>query len=36
MFVSSNREIAYAFYQEVIALRPEWAEVLACASRARA
>ena len=27
MFVSSSRPIAYAFYQEVIALRPEWAEV---------
>lgn len=31
MFVSSNRSIAYAFYQEVIALRPEWAEARACA-----
>jgi len=30
MFVCSKREIAYDFYQEVIALRPEWAEVLAC------
>ncbi len=30
MFVSSKREIAYAFYQEVIALRPAWNEVLAC------
>jgi len=27
MFVSSNREIAYEFYQNVIALRPEWSEV---------
>ncbi len=27
MFVSKNRPIAYAFYKEVIALRPEWAEV---------
>lgn len=27
MFVSSNRQIAYDFYKEVIALRPEWAEV---------
>ncbi len=27
MFVSSSRPIAYAFYKEVIALRPEWAEV---------
>ena len=31
MFVSSNRAIAYAFYKEVIALRPEWAEVKVCA-----
>ena len=31
MFVSSNRSIAYAFYQEVIALRPQWAEVKVCA-----
>jgi len=30
MFVCSKREIAYDFYQELIALRPEWAEVLAC------
>ena len=30
MFVCSKREIAYNFYQELIALRPEWAEVLAC------
>lgn len=30
MFVCSSRSIAYAFYQEVIALRPEWAEVKAC------
>ncbi len=27
MFVSSNREIAYEFYRNVIALRPEWNEV---------
>ncbi|MCG2419362.1 HsdR family type I site-specific deoxyribonuclease [Aequorivita sp. F47161] len=27
MFVSSSREIAYEFYKNVIALRPEWAEV---------
>ena len=26
MFVSSNREIAYEFYKNVIALRPEWNE----------
>nr|WP_319587810.1 HsdR family type I site-specific deoxyribonuclease [uncultured Desulfobulbus sp.] len=31
MFVSSNRPIAYNFYKEVIALRPEWAEVRVCA-----
>ena len=31
MFVSSSRQIAYAFYQEVIALRPQWAEVKSCA-----
>ncbi len=30
MFVCSKREIAYNFYQELIALRPGWAEVLAC------
>lgn len=30
MFVSSKREIAYAFYREVIALRPQWNQVLAC------
>lgn len=30
MFVSSSREIAYAFYKEVIALRPEWAELKVC------
>lgn len=30
MFVSSKREIAYAFYKEVIALRPKWNQVLAC------
>jgi type I restriction enzyme R subunit len=29
MFVSSSRPIAYSFYKEVIALRPEWAEILA-------
>jgi type I restriction enzyme R subunit len=27
MFVCSSRPIAYAFYKELIALRPEWAEV---------
>ena len=30
MFVSSSRPTAYAFYKEVIKLRPEWAEVKAC------
>ena len=27
LFVSSSRPIAYAFYKQVIKLRPEWAEV---------
>jgi len=31
MFVSNSRQIAYAFYQAVTALRPEWAEVRVCA-----
>ena len=31
MFVSSSRQTAYTFYKEVIALRPEWAEVKVCA-----
>jgi type I restriction enzyme R subunit len=31
IFVSSSRQIAYAFYKQVIALRPEWAEVRVCA-----
>ncbi len=30
MFVSSKREIAYALWKEIIALRPEWNEVLVC------
>ena len=30
MFVSSSRPIAYGFYKEVIALRPDWAEIKAC------
>jgi type I restriction enzyme, R subunit len=30
MFVCSSRPIAYAFYKEIISLRPEWAEVKAC------
>lgn len=29
MFVSSSRQIAYALYLQIIALRPEWAEVMA-------
>lgn len=29
MFVCSSREIAYSFWQEVVALRPAWNEVLA-------
>ena len=31
MFVCSKREIAWAFFQEVIAMRPQWNEVLECA-----
>ncbi len=34
MFVCSSREIAYQFWQEVIALRPAWNDVLACESGA--
>jgi len=30
MFVLSSRPIAYDFYKEVIALRPEWADIKAC------
>ncbi|MAA63738.1 MAG: type I restriction endonuclease [Alteromonadaceae bacterium] len=30
MFVCSNRTIAYAFWQEVVALKPQWNEVLVC------
>ncbi|HDH01231.1 MAG TPA: type I restriction endonuclease subunit R, partial [Nitrospirae bacterium] len=30
MFVSSSRPTAYDFYQAVIALRPEWAEIKVC------
>ena len=30
MFVCSKREIAYAFYREVLALRPEWGEMKTC------
>ncbi|MBT3629744.1 MAG: type I restriction endonuclease subunit R [Candidatus Marinimicrobia bacterium] len=35
MFVCSKREIAYAFWQELILLRPEWNEVLACEAGAK-
>jgi len=31
IFVSSSRQIAYDFYKQVIARRPEWAEVRVCA-----
>ena len=31
MFVCSSREIAYEFYRNVIALRPEWSEIKAAA-----
>jgi type I restriction enzyme R subunit len=30
LFVCSSRAIAYDFYKNVIALRPEWAEIKAC------
>ncbi|MFZ2284636.1 MAG: type I restriction endonuclease subunit R [Lutibacter sp.] len=30
MFVSSNRTIAFNLYKEIIALRPEWAEIREC------
>lgn len=30
LFVCSNRPIAYLMYKEIIALRPEWAEVKVC------
>lgn len=30
MFVSSCRSIAYDFYKEVIAIRPEWAKIKVC------
>jgi type I restriction enzyme R subunit len=30
MFVCSSRPIAYEFYKQVIALRPEWAEIKKC------
>ncbi|MFC1467410.1 type I restriction endonuclease subunit R [Verrucomicrobiota bacterium] len=31
IFVSSSRPVAYAFYKEVIKLRPEWGEIKVCA-----
>lgn len=31
MFVCSSREIAYEFYKNVIALRPDWNEIKTCA-----
>ncbi|MCP5021601.1 MAG: type I restriction endonuclease subunit R [bacterium] len=31
IFVSSSRQIAYDFYKQVTALRPQWAEVRVCA-----
>ncbi|MEL7660371.1 type I restriction endonuclease subunit R [Acetobacterium wieringae] len=30
MFVASSRPIAYALYQEIIALRPQWGEIREC------
>lgn len=30
MFVSSSRQIAYDFYKEIIAIRPEWTEIKEC------
>ena len=30
MFVCSSRPIAYDFYKEVVALKPEWAEIRVC------
>lgn len=35
MFVCSKRDIAYAFWKELIALRPQWNEVLACEAGAQ-
>lgn len=35
MFVCSSRPIAYQLYKEIIALRPEWAEVKACEEGAK-
>ena len=31
MFICANREIAFTLWQEIVTLRPEWNEVLACA-----
>jgi type I restriction enzyme R subunit len=30
MFVAPSRPIAYHIYQEIIALRPQWAEIKQC------
>lgn len=30
LFVCSNRQIAYAFYQELLTLRPKWATIKTC------
>ena len=35
MFVCSKRDIAYAFWKELIALRPQWNEVLTCETGAQ-
>lgn len=35
MFVCPSRPIAYNFYKEVIALRPEWAEIKVCEDGAK-
>ena len=33
MFVCASRAIAYEFYKEVVALRPEWTEIKVCEVR---
>ena len=35
MFVCSSRPIAYALYQEIIELRPDWAEIKTCEEGAK-
>ena len=30
MFVASSRQIAYELYKQIIALRPQWAEIREC------